>query len=300
LTLSQIQSIAVIGSGTMGSGIAQVAAAAGFQVVLNDVQESFLEKARKGIQGSFDKFVQKQKMTAEEQAAALGRLRTSVSLDEVAGADLVIEAITEKMPAKQELFAKLDSLCGRATIFASNTSSLSVTEMARSTTRPDQVVGMHFFNPPPLMKLIEVVRTPLTSESTFQAAWDVAKRMGKSPVETRDTPGFIFNRLIIPYLNEAMWALYEGAGQVADIDAAMKLGGNMPIGPLSLLDLIGIDVQLLACQALFEQFGDSKFRPCPLNRAMVRAGLLGKKTGKGFYDYSQDPPSPISMQSFRL
>lgn len=298
--MSQVQSIAVIGSGTMGSGIAQIAAAAGYQVILNDVQQSFLDRALKGISGSFDKFVQKQKMSEQDRDAALGRLKTTTNLEEVGQSDLVIEAITEQITEKLTLLGHLDQLCKPSTLFASNTSSLSVTEMARGTKRPDQVVGLHFFNPPPLMKLVEVVRTPLTSEATFQAAWEVALKMGKTPVETRDTPGFIFNRLIIPYLNEAMWALYEGAGKVNDIDAAMKLGGNMPIGPLALLDLIGIDVQLHACQALFEQFGDSKFRPCPLNRAMVRAGLLGKKTGKGFYDYSQDPPQPLSMDPFRL
>jgi 3-hydroxybutyryl-CoA dehydrogenase len=298
--LSQIQTVAVIGSGTMGSGIAQVAAVGGYRVILHDVQEQFVDRALKNIRGSFDKFVQKSKMTEVQRDEALGRLSTSLQLEQVAEADLVIEAITEQMDAKQVLFTHLDQLCKPATIFASNTSSLSVTEMARATRRPDQVVGMHFFNPPPLMKLVEVVRTPMTSQSTFEAAWEASLKMGKTPVETRDTPGFIFNRLIIPYLNEAMWALYEGAGKVSDIDSAMKLGGNMPIGPLSLLDLIGLDVQLHACQALFDQFGDPKFRPCPLNRTLVRAGLLGKKSGKGFYDYAQDPPTPLSMEAYRL
>lgn len=295
-----VGSLAVIGSGTMGSGIAQIAAAAGYQVILHDVQQSFVERALQSIGGSFDKFVQKGKMAADEREAALARIRTATNLSAAKDADLVVEAITEKIEAKLALFGELDRLCKPGTIFASNTSSLSVTEMARGTGRPDQVVGMHFFNPPPLMKLVEVVRTPLTSEATFRAVWEVAEKMGKTPVETRDTPGFIFNRLIIPYLNEAMWAVYEGAGKVQDIDAAMKLGGNMPIGPLALLDLIGIDVQLHACGALYQEFGDPKFRPCPLNKAMVRAGLLGKKTRKGFYDYSQDPPQPVSMDPFRL
>ena len=298
--MSEIQSLAVIGAGTMGAGIAQVAAAAGYQVIVNDVQEPFLERARKSITGSFDKFMQKQKMTQADRDAALDRLTFTTRLEDVAQADRVVEAIIEQIGAKLELFARLESLCKPTTLFASNTSSLSVTEMSRACSRPQQVAGMHFFNPVPLMKLVEVIRTPLTSSETFQAIWQVALKMGKSPVETRDTPGFIFNRLIIPYLNEAMWALYEGAGTVKDIDSAMILGGNMPIGPLSLLDLIGLDVQLHACQALFEQFGDSKFRPCPLNRALVRAGLLGRKTSKGFYDYSQDPPQPLSMDPFRL
>jgi len=299
-TAAKVKTVAVIGSGTMGAGIAQLAAQAGYSVVMHDVAEDFLDRARKTIRSSWDKFVQKQKMTAEDLEAAVSRLKASIDLNEVAGADLVIEAITERIEVKTELFAKLDKICPAHTILASNTSSLSVTEMARATGRPDRVVGMHFFNPPALMKLVEVVRTPMTSEETFQSAWDVSLKMGKTPVETRDTPGFIFNRLIIPYLNEAMWAVYEGAGKVADIDVAMKLGGNMPIGPLQLLDLIGIDVQLHACEGLFKEFGDPKFRPCPLNHQMVRAGFLGRKTQKGFYDYSQDPPVPVELSAFRL
>lgn len=295
-----LQTVAVIGSGTMGSGIAGVAAAAGYDVILHDVRDDLLERARAGIAGSFEKFVSKGKMEAAARDAALGRLRLCSAIEEVAKADLVIEAIFEQMDAKRVLFGQLDQMCPAQTLFATNTSSLSVTEMARATSRPDRVAGMHFFNPAPLMKLVEVVRTPLTSEETFRAVWGVAEKMGKTPVETRDTPGFIFNRLIIPYLNEAMWALYEGAGTVADIDAAMKLGGNMPIGPLALLDLIGLDVQLHACGALFEEFGDAKFRPCPLNKALVRAGLLGKKSGRGFYDYSGAQPAPLSMDAYRL
>lgn len=298
--MSEIHTLAVIGAGTMGAGIAQVGAAAGYNVIVNDVQEAFLERARKTIAGSFDKFVQKQKMSEADRQAALDRLTFTTRLEDVAQADLVVEAIIEQIGAKVELFGRLESLCKPSTLFASNTSSLSVTEMSRACARPQQVAGMHFFNPVPLMKLVEVIRTPLTSPETFQAIWQVALKMGKSPVETRDTPGFIFNRLIIPYLNEAMWALYEGAGTVKDIDSAMVLGGNMPIGPLGLLDMIGLDVQLHACQALFEQFGDPKFRPCPLNRALVRAGLLGRKSGKGFYDYAQDPPRPLAMDPFRL
>jgi 3-hydroxybutyryl-CoA dehydrogenase len=298
--LSQIQSLAVIGSGTMGSGIAQVAAASGYNVILCDVQDAFLEKALKAITGSYDKFVQKDKMSDGDRQAALGRLKITTKLEEVAEVDLVVEAITEQIEAKRVLFGKLEEICKKSAIFASNTSSLSVTDMGMATNRQQQVVGMHFFNPAALMKLVEVVRTPLTSQATFEAVWQAALKMGKSPVETRDTPGFIFNRLIIPYLNEAMWALYEGAGKVADIDAAMKLGGNMPIGPLALIDLIGVDVQLHACSALHDQTGDPKFRPCPLNRAMVRSGLLGKKVGKGFFDYSQDPPQPLALDPFRL
>ena len=300
LAAPKVKTIAVIGTGTMGSGIAQVAASSGYQVFMNDVSQEFIDKAHKAISSSLDKFVSKQKLEAAERDQILGRLTITTDLAALAQADLVIEAITERIEVKRELFGKLDKICQPGTIFASNTSSLSVTEMAVATQRPQQVVGMHFFNPPALMKLVEVIRTPMTSPETFQAAWEVALKMGKSPVETRDTPGFIFNRLIIPYLNEAMWCVYEGAGKVADIDAAMKLGGNMPIGPLALLDLIGIDVQLHACQALFDQFQDSKFRPCPLNRQMVRAGFLGRKTQKGFYDYSVEPATPVDLSPFRL
>ncbi len=298
-TVNSIKTIGVVGSGTMGAGIAQIAAQAGYTVVMNDVETSFLERAIKTIQGSLQKFHEKGKLSAEDLKATLDRLTHSVDITQVAQADLVIEAITEKIEAKKDLFGRLDELCPAHTILATNTSSLSVTEMARSTKRPDKVVGMHFFNPPALMKLVEVVRTPLTSEESFATAWEVALKLGKSPVEARDTPGFLFNRLIIPYLNEATWALYEGVGSVEDIDAAMKLGGNMPIGPLALLDMIGTDVQLLACEGLLAELGNPKFEPCPLNRAMVRAGYLGRKTGKGFYDYSVDPPRGIDMSVFR-
>lgn len=295
-----VKTIAVIGSGTMGSGIAQVAAMAGYKTIVNDIQQSFLDRCNQGIEGSLAKFVKKEKVTAEARDQALGRLSFTTEIQEVAQADLVIEAITEKIEAKRSLFQALDGLCPEHTMFASNTSSLSVTEMAQCTKRPHQVVGLHFFNPVPLMKLVEVVRTPLTDDATFQAAWEVSTKLGKTPVETRDTPGFIFNRLIIPYLNEAMWALSEGVGKVEDIDRAMKLGGNMPIGPLSLLDLIGLDVQLHACSAMHEEFGDSKFRPCPLNRQMVRAGYLGRKTKLGFYDYRGDAPVPVDLSIFKF
>jgi 3-hydroxybutyryl-CoA dehydrogenase len=300
LVANQIKTIAVIGTGTMGSGIAQLSAAAGYQTLMHDVAQGPLDKARKAIAGSFDKFVQKQKMTPDQREEALERLQVTVDLEGLSQADLVIEAVTERIEVKRELFGKLDKICPSHTILASNTSSLSITDMATATSRPHLVVGMHYFNPPALMKLVEVVCSPLTSKETFQTAWDVALKQGKTPVETRDTPGFIFNRLIIPYLNEAMWALYEGAGRISDIDAAMKLGGNMPIGPLALIDLIGIDVQLHACEALFKQFQDPKFRPCPLNRQMVLAGYLGRKVNKGFYDYSIDPANPIDLGPFKI
>jgi 3-hydroxybutyryl-CoA dehydrogenase len=214
----------------------------------------------------------------------------------------VIEAVFENLEVKRELFAKLDGLCGEQTLLISNTSSLSVTDMANATApgRRDKVAGMHFFNPVPLMKLIEVIRTPFTSEETFAKVWDLAGRCGKTPVEAKDTPGFLFNRLILPYLNEAIWAVYEGVGKVEDIDRAMLLGGNMPIGPLALLDMIGLDVQLHALSAICEETGEPKYRPCPLNKQMVRAGYLGRKSGVGFYDYRGAEKAPTDLSVFRF
>jgi len=292
-----VKTVAIIGSGTMGSGIAQIAAQAGAQVVVRDLEQNFLDRARRTIEDSLGRFAKKGIISEEARTKILGSIVMSTDMKALKDVDIVIEAVTEDMPTKLALFRELDSICGPNTIFATNTSSLSVTEMARATNRPQRFVGMHFFNPVPLMKLVEVVRTQATSEETVKTAWDLSLAMGKEPILAKDTPGFIFNRLIIPYLNEAIWAVYEGVGSASDVDRAMKLGGNMPIGPLALLDLIGIDVQLHACETLFEEFGDPKFRPCPLNRSMVRAGLHGKKTGKGFYDYSQDPPKPVDLSA---
>jgi len=293
-----VKTVAVIGSGTMGSGIAQVAAQAGARVILRDVEQRFVDKALGVIGDSLGRFAKRGLITEEQREEAVKRIVSATDMGAVKDADIVIEAVTEDRETKLRLFRDLDAVCPPNVIFATNTSSLSVTEMARETKRPDKFVGLHFFNPVPMMKLVEVVRTPSTSEETVKVAWELSLAMGKDPILTKDKPGFIFNRLIIPYLNEAMWALYEGVGTVDDIDRAMKLGGNMPIGPLALLDLIGIDVQLHACETLHEEFGDPKFRPCPLNKSMVRAGMLGKKTGKGFYDYSANPPKPTDMGAF--
>ncbi|MBI2266109.1 MAG: 3-hydroxybutyryl-CoA dehydrogenase [Armatimonadetes bacterium] len=287
-----MKTIAVIGAGTMGSGIAQTAAQLGFSVIMRDVDHKFVDKGLKGIKDSLARFQKKGALTEADMNQALGRIMCTTDLSAIKEADLVVEAVTEDMSLKKELFRELDQLCPPKTVFASNTSSLSIAEMSLVTGRPEKFVGMHFFNPVPMMKLVEIVRTPRTSDETFHTAFEVARKLGKTPIGAKDTPGFIFNRLIVPYLNEAMWALHEGVGTVADIDAAMKLGGNMPIGPLALLDLIGIDVQLLVCETFHREFGDPKFRPCPLNRQMVRAGYLGKKCGKGFYDYTTDPPTP--------
>lgn len=294
-TALPVKTIAVIGSGTMGAGIAQIAAVAGANVILRDVEQRFIDRGRKTIEDSLARFAKKGTITQDQYQQILSLIVSHTDLSAVKDADIVIEAVTENMEVKKQLFRELDAICSDKTVFATNTSSLSVAEMAQSTRRPDRFVGLHFFNPVPMMKLVEVVRTIHTSEQTVQLGVDLSVAMGKEPIVTKDKPGFIFNRLIIPYLNEAMWAVYEGVGSALDVDRAMKLGGNMPIGPLALLDLIGIDVQEHACETLFEEFGDPKFRVCPLNRAMVRAGLLGKKTGKGFYDYSTDPPSVVDL-----
>lgn len=291
----EVQKVGVLGAGTMGAAIAQTAAQSGVAVILRDVEESFIEKGKRSIQESLARFQKKGVLDESEKEKIFSRIEATIHLERLADADFLIEAVTENLDAKKEVFRKLDKIAKPSAIFATNTSSLSVTELARTTQRPNQFVGMHFFNPVPLMKLVEVVRTPLTSKAAFETAWELAKKFGKEPIEAKDTPGFIFNRLIIPYLNEAMWALYEKAGTILDIDKAMKLGGNMPIGPLQLLDLVGIDVQLHACETLYREFGDPKFRPCPLNKQMVRAGLLGRKTKRGFYDYTEDPPVPVPL-----
>lgn len=294
-----LKSIGVVGAGTMGAGIAQVAATAGYQVFLTDADRRGLDRGVVAIRQSLDKFVNKGRMMRPVRDGILDRLEPVADLEALQGCDLVIEAVTEVMAVKQELFRRLDGLCKPEALLATNTSSLPVTEMAMATNRPDRFLGLHFFNPPVLMKLVEVVRTPLTSEATFQTCWDAVERMQKTPVLTRDTPGFLFNRLIIPYLNEAAWALYEGAGTIEDLDKAMLLGGNMPIGPLALLDLIGLDVVQHACEALHAQFQDPKFRLCPLIRQMVRAGFLGRKSGRGFFDYGGEEPRPVDLSAFR-
>ncbi len=291
----RIKTVVVLGSGAMGSGIAQVLAQTGYSVIVRDTEERFLKKGKEGIEDSLSRLVKKGAVSSSEKETVLNRLLLTTEIEKVKEGDFIIEAVTEDLEIKKELFRKIDSVAKPGAIIATNTSSLSVTELALCTKRADKVVGMHFFNPVPVMKLVEVVKTAYTSKETFQITWDLAKRMGKEPIEAKDTPGFIFNRLIIPYLNEAFWAVYEGVGKVEDIDKAMKLGGNMPIGPLQLLDLVGLDVQLHACETFYREFGDPKFRPCPLNRQMVRAGYLGRKVKKGFYDYTVDPPTPYSF-----
>lgn len=289
--------VGVVGTGAMGRGIAQVTAQGGMKAVLFDAAAGGAAKAKAAILETLKGLVAKGRLTDADLAKTDANLAIAESLDALKACQVVVEAVFENLEVKQKLFGELEAVVSPETILASNTSSIRIASIARALKHRERVCGMHYFNPVPLMKLVEVVRTQATSEETVKTAWDLSLAMGKEPILAKDTPGFIFNRLIIPYLNEAIWAVYEGVGSASDVDRAMKLGGNMPIGPLALLDLIGIDVQLHACETLFEEFGDPKFRPCPLNRSMVRAGLHGKKTGKGFYDYSQDPPKPVDLSA---
>ena len=299
---NSVKTAMVVGAGTMGAGIAQVVAGSGSQVILYDTNVVAVERAHAGIGKSLEKLASKGKAIGGTAEEVLARIRTATSLETATEADVVIEAVFENLDVKKELLAKLDGICPESTLLVSNTSSLSVTDMANATkeSRRPNVVGMHFFNPVPLMQLIEVVRTPFTSDTAFSTIWNLAEACGKTPVETKDTPGFLFNRLILPYLNEAIWAVYEGVGKVEDIDRAMLLGGNMPIGPLALCDLVGLDVQLHALSAICTETGEPKYRPCPLNKQMVRAGYLGRKSGIGFYDYRNGEKVPTDLSVFRF
>lgn len=282
-----MQTIFIVGAGTMGSGIAQVAAQSGFSVRLFDIAAQQLERARATISGNLDRLVKKEKLTAADRDATLARIETVTQLDGVAAADLVIEAASENEALKLELFAKLDALAKPEAILASNTSSISITKIAAATKNPERVIGMHFFNPVPVMALIELIRGLRTSDETYQKAEAIAKALGKTPVAVRNSPGFVVNRLLCPMINEAIFALQEGLASAEGIDEAMKLGCNHPIGPLALADLIGLDVELAVMQVLYEGFKDPKFRPAPLLVEMVEAGKLGRKTGEGFYRYDK-------------
>ena len=280
-----MKTIVVIGGGTMGNGIAHTAAASGFDVILVDVNHSILERAVSTITTNLQRGVDKGKMTAEERDAVVGRIKPSTDIHDAANADIVIEAILENADAKSQLFAKLDQITKPECILASNTSSISITKIAAATRRPDQVIGMHFMNPVPVMTLVEVIRGIATSDETWQRVEDLAKRMGKTPIEVNDYPGFISNRVLMPMINEAIFALYEGVATREAIDGVMKLGMNHPMGPLTLADFIGLDVCLAILRVLEQGFGDPKYRPCPLLVKMVDAGWLGRKTQRGFYDY---------------
>jgi 3-hydroxybutyryl-CoA dehydrogenase len=280
-----INTVGVIGAGTMGNGIAQVFAQHGFTVRLVDVAQPLLDRARTGIEKSLAKFVEKGKLTAEARDAALGRLSTSTSIDRLAEADYVIEAIIEDVDSKVALFTGLDTLTRPDVILASNTSSISITRLGAATKRPDRVLGMHFMNPVPLMTLVELVRGQATSAASMRTASELAATLGKTAVEAADYPGFIANRVLMPMINEAIYALMEGVGSAEAIDTVMKLGMNHPMGPLTLADFIGLDVCLAIMNVLHDGLGDPKYRPCPLLRRMVAAGQLGRKSGQGFYTY---------------
>lgn len=282
-----IAKVGVLGAGTMGAGIAQVAAQAGLKVVLADIDQKFVDKGLSGIVRSFTRMVEKGKMAAEEKDAIVGRINGAVGLNGFSDVDLVIEAVVENIDVKKKVFAEMDAICPAETILCSNTSSLSISEIAAATGRPDKVVGVHFFNPVPVMKLIEIIPGILTSEETVAAATEYSKQIGKTPIRVKEFPGFVVNRILVPYINEAIFALQEGLASAKDIDDAMKLGANMPMGPLALSDLVGNDICLAVMEVFYREFADSKYRPAPLLKQMVRAGLLGVKSGKGFYDYAK-------------
>jgi 3-hydroxybutyryl-CoA dehydrogenase len=280
-----IKTFGVIGAGQMGNGIVQVAAMSGLNVIMNDIAPQFVEKGTQTIAKNLDRTVEKGKMSKEERDAIMARIKGSVDLKDMAAADFVVEAATERQDLKFQIFKNLDGICNPSVILSTNTSSIPIGRIASQTKRPDKVIGMHFMNPVPVMKLVEVIRGLATSEETFKTTWDLSIKFGKTPALANDYPGFIANRILMPMINEAIYCLYHSVGTKEDIDTVMRLGANHPMGPLALADLIGLDTCLAIMETLHDGFKDSKYRPCPLLRKYVEAGWLGKKTGKGFYQY---------------
>ena len=293
--MTDIKRVGVLGCGLMGGGIAQVAATAGYDTIVRDVSQQVWDKARAGIERSLAKFVEKGKLPATDRDAALKRLRFTTATADLKGCDIVLEAVTEDLDLKNTLWKELDGLCPPTTIFASNTSSLTIAAMAAATRRADRFVGLHFFNPVPLMPLVEVVRTVTTSPDTFQRSFAFARSLGKEPVAAKDNSGFIVNLLLVPYLLDAIRAVERGVGSVPDIDKAMQLGCGYPMGPLTLLDFVGLDTTYKIAEIMFAEYREQRYAPPPLLKRMVLAGMSGRKSGRGFYDYSVDPPKVVDL-----
>ena len=293
--MAEISRVGVLGAGLMGSGIAQVAAQAGMQTTVREVSDALCQRARTGVEKSLAKGIEKGKVTPEARDAALANLTFTTDLDALRDCDIVIEAVIEDIEVKNGLWRELDGLCPARTIFASNTSSLTIAAMAAATTRPDRMVGLHFFNPVPLMRLVEVVRTVTTSRETFEAAFAFAKKVGKEPIATKDNSGFVVNLLLIPYLLDAVRALEHGVATIEDIDKGMQLGTGHPMGPFTLLDFVGLDTTNKIAEIMFAEYRERRYAAPPLLKRMVLAGMYGRKSGKGFYDYSVDPPRPSDL-----
>ena len=293
--MSEIRSVAVAGGGLMGSGIAQAAAQAGFPTIVREVSDAVCQRSRASIERTLERGIQKGKVTGEERDAALGRISFTTQVADLASADVVIEAIVEELGPKNALWRELDAIAPPATIFASNTSSLTIAAMAAAVARPDRVIGLHFFNPVPLMKLVEVVRTVTTSDETVRRATGFARALGKEPIAAKDSSGFVVNLLLVPYMLDAIRALEHGVASVEDIDKGMALGAGHPMGPFTLLDFVGLDTVHRIAGIMYDEYRESRYAPPPLLKRMVLAGMFGRKSGKGFYDYSIDPPRPTAL-----